>query len=127
MTLLQLYDKIAAATGPSRDLDAMIFAALDNTSGMVFPDEHIKRYTGSRDVATELIARRLSGWCVLLMETPQRVVCDIHTRPLGDHTGIWPGHAEAPTAPLALLMGLLKALITINVEFETDPKAAQHG
>jgi hypothetical protein len=51
------------------------------------------------------------GWAVLLAFSEQRAVCDVHSKPLGQH-GTWPGHANAATPALALVAACLKARAT---------------
>jgi hypothetical protein len=65
--------------------------------------------TTSLDAALALVAEKLPGHCALLAITPERTVCNLHTKPIGQ-IGNWHPHAEATTAPLAICAALLKAL-----------------
>ena len=63
----------------------------------------------SLDAAIALVERMRPGQCVLMAITPAKTVCDVHSKPLGDPVGKWPGHATAPTPAAALIAALLRA------------------
>lgn len=112
--------------GGSRELDAEIFRALGYhivSTDRCYPlgvrgynrfsqeDPQPKtNITTSLDAAIALCERVLPGWSVLLAITPNVAVCDVHTKPLGEPDGKWPGHAQAPKPATALCIALLRAL-----------------
>lgn len=65
------------------------------------------RYTSSLDSAVSLVPE---GWSHLMAWNADGCVCDVHSRPLGDFTGIWPAHAKAPTPAQALTAAALRAI-----------------
>jgi hypothetical protein len=118
-----LLSRLEAATGPDRELDHRLQGILVNdgnfghyagleewvTAGMEF-GWNTPAYTASIDAALALVERLLPGWRRRLEE------------PHGDGgwraSLIWPDQedvvrakvAEAPTAPLAILLALFRAL-----------------
>lgn len=63
-------------------------------------------FTTSVDAALTLVPE---GWSCLLAFGPNGAVCDIHTKPLGDPAGFWPGHATAATPAIAIVLAALRA------------------
>lgn len=77
-------------------------------------DATAPNYSSDLTKALDLVKEMLPGWSVLLAITPTKTVCDIHSKPLGDAAGTWPGHAEASTPPPAVLLGLFRALVAVG-------------
>ena len=111
-----LVERLEAATGPDRELDLDLARAL-------VPDVIVSRrnsddtanepytyweYTGSIDAALSLVERKLPTdyHFFELSIGHKRAHCEIHDQRIYDPIGT----ADAPTAPLALLIALLKAL-----------------
>jgi hypothetical protein len=57
-----------------------------------------------------LVERVLPGWSILLAITEHRSMANVHSEQLGT-TGKWYDAGKACTAPLAILVAMLKAKI----------------
>lgn len=127
-TLSALQERLRLATGPDRELDAVLGFEIGGASrGLLSPTEiwihddrgfdYLPHYTASVDAALALVEKL--GWCPHMM----------HFGPKG--ASGWtcvdlcpPNHAdeavdgEGNTAPLAILSALLAALIAASLEGE---------
>jgi hypothetical protein len=102
-----LIERLRAAEVGSRELDALVDDyLLERGLRVIRISPGTPPWSTSVDAALSLVPE---GQCVLLAVTPHRAVCDVHTRPLGDPAGFWPAHAEAATAPLAIVIAALSA------------------
>ena len=118
--LRELLERCEAATGPDRELDLHIsrsLGLLGHAAGL--PDEaflaawlpacRFGRYTASLDASIALVERMLPGWdwLVSLSELGGREFCAVVEHWDGDEYV-----SHRPTAPLAILSALLRALIS---------------
>jgi len=130
MDLSELRERLEQADGPSRELDAEIHLALfpkakvnksDPARWMVSPVHRLPDYTFSLDAALALVERVLpqsGGWQFGVYQGPPgaRVWCA-----WGWKRGIGQvGFTKRPTAPLALLIALTRAM-------EADRRRAAQG
>ena len=67
------------------------------------------RVTSSIDAAVALVERVRPGFSVLLAWNPERAICNVHPKPLGDMQQ-WAPVGEAKTPALALLAALLSSM-----------------
>lgn len=127
---MTLIEKLKAADGPSRELDAEIAVWLGlvfedgenafgetrysiNTEGGVVrpgsrPDMLIGRYTASIDTALALVAEKLPGWVRDVDATAPECGVDVRLHsPLPRQKGVIGTH---PSEPLATIIALLTAL-----------------
>jgi hypothetical protein len=133
-TLTELRDLLDAATGPSRELDGDIIAALKMEPDRAKEGQHWERggfgsadwhlvgrlgastktwhapkLTASIDTALALVERLLPGWRAVLETFGKVKVQSFCTL---KHVDVWGSHfGAAPTAPLAILRALVAALI----------------
>lgn len=117
-TLKSLRDKVAALTGPDREVDALLSDFFDPLDQVRWPFAEgsynaIKTplATASRDAVAELTERLLPGRVKRIQEYPVgNFVAQINIVETGDQPWyLLP--VNAPTEPLARLLALLDALI----------------
>lgn len=134
MDLSELRERVEKACGPSFDLDREIglllggwsrvhFAGewmLQDAEGSVFPDAsgaiYDDIYTASVDLALALVERELPGWRVGFNSDPDRgPVWWASLKRQGDDWKNAPS-GYAKTAPLAILLALIVALLALSEE-----------
>jgi hypothetical protein len=125
--LSELIARVEGATGPDRELDTLIEVAArwieagrvglapehrakwrGSRSGYVsdgFSTYAAERYTSSLDAALALCERVLPGWTARLWISERRSAC-VLTDDLGSDGETY----AAPTAPLAVILAVLRAL-----------------
>jgi len=108
----ELIERLEKAVGPDHELD-LILARMVAPGAIAHSSEHLP-YTSSVDSALALVERKLPGWAWYVER-----IAGIDTRPHICEADLWlPAQlgrggrfrAGAPTAPLAILLALLKAL-----------------
>lgn len=126
-----LLERLEDATGPDRELDALIALALDGAVGIVRAsaegrpnepfltqsadgeEDALEGYTASVDAALALVERVLPGWRVALNSDPHRVpLWSAQLKKSGDD---WKLHGEtAPIPALALCIAVVRAEIALR-------------
>lgn len=115
--LKDLERRLAEATGPSRELDALIALAIDDAGNGFLPAPNapgcvidragrvsgpipISHYTSSTDSAVSLASRVLPGWSI-----------DLSIVPDGICSASMYGKSDAPAPALALCTAIVRALM----------------
>lgn len=129
-TLSALLDRVSEARGGDREIDHLVHDALVEPIGnriyntkanggqFICADVTAPEYTASIDAALALVEKKLPGWAWKLDRAfgePPYIVAVVASRPI-DVTAAHAG--EAPTAPLAILSALLRALISQSESME---------
>jgi len=133
----EIIERLERASGPDRGLDARIWCVFagvkyrshnpaygsENLTQVCFteppkrtervtlghgPHRHAKSVTASLDASLALVGERLPGWRVAINS-------DDHRGPewaamVKQHGQLWPDPELAPTAPLAVLLAMFRAL-----------------
>ncbi len=109
--LHDLLARVEAATGPSKDLDALLYWVLENRRAVATtssPYQRAPEFTGSIDAALALVDQLLPGRGYELYKTGTPV--DAHPYWFVIEPRTREKMKRRPTVPLAILAALLKAL-----------------
>ena len=104
-TLLRLATDIETLEGPDREMDARVWAILEQ------PDGRVPQYTASVDAALALLREVLPGWRPAITEYYARGGFSVQLTVLDPER--WPlamRNAYAPTLPLAICAAVLRAV-----------------
>lgn len=133
-----LISRLEEAKGPDRELDAEIALAVlsgeiewrqaqytgesypvrkyesrDHVLG--FGRDPVESYTASVDAALTLVP---SGWSVLFAWNGETSICNIHLKPLGNPSGLWPDAGKSTNPAIAICIAALKAREVLRAQVE---------
>lgn len=110
--LRELLARVEAATDWDPELDsALVRAFLSDYEAGLNQSPGLRAYTASIDAAIDLVERALPAANRYGIDFEPRYKWTAYVSRNSVTSGHWHHEAEAPTAPLAMLMALLRALI----------------